>query len=473
MTSLLNARGSQVRLTSCRLFCLVFVALNGTACSQHPTPNQPDEPVLAEAWGRAKPTRPGQDWPRFLGPALDNVSTEKGIPTTWPREGLKKMWDVKLGVGYAPPCVVDGKLYHVDAFDWTSRLACRNAETGELIWKFEYQFQYEDFYGYDNGPRCSPIYDDGRVYLYGVEGVLHCLDAKSGKKIWRFDTLEKYFFHQNFFGVGSTPVVEGDLLIAAVGASPKGPRPADLRTAKPDRACIVAFDKKTGDVKYAALDELASYSSPTVVTLHGRRVGLYFARGGLVAFEPSTGKQFFHHPWRAKTEESVNAANPVVVGDTILLTECYGPGAVCLKVKADLSGVTEVWSDKEKDRDDRSLACHWNTPIFHEGYVYGSSGRHTPEGDLRCVDLATGEVKWREKRTTRSSLLKVDGHALALTEQGELRLFKLDPKKFDEKARWESPDLDYPCWAPPVLSRGLLYVRGKSRLVCYELIPKK
>lgn len=452
----------------------LITACSGIACSQNPaSPSVTNETVHPDAWVKAKPTRTGIDWPRFLGPTLDGVSTEKGIVTAWPREGLKKLWDVKLGIGYAPPSVVDGKLYHIDAFDKTARLACRNAETGELIWKFEYEFQYEDFYGYDNGPRCCPIFDDGRVYIYGVEGVIHCLDAKTGKRGWRFDTKDKYFFHQNFFGVGSTPIVEGDLLLVPVGGSPKGGRPADLREAKPNGSGIVALDKNNGDVKYATLDELASYSSPTVVTLHGRRVGLYFSRAGLVAFEPATGKQLFRYPWRAKSEESVNAANPLLVGDTILLTECYGPGAVYLKVKADLSGVTEGWSDKEKDREDRSLACHWNTPIYHDGYVYGSSGRHTPEGDLRCVELATGEVKWREKRTTRSSLLKVDGHALALTEQGELRLFKLDSGKFDEKARWESPDLDYPCWAPPVLSRGLLYVRGKNRLVCYELIPKK
>lgn len=408
-----------------------------------------------------------------MGLTSDSVTTETGVVTTWPRDGLKKLWDCKLGSGYAPPSVVDGKLLHIDAFDATTRVSCHNSESGTLIWVFEYQSHYDDYYGYDNGPRCCPLVDGERVYTYGVEGLVHCLDFKTGKRLWQFDTKAKHFFHQNFFGVGSSPVLEGELLLLAVGGSVKGPRPADLRNVQPAGSGIVALNKKTGEVAYAALDELASYSSPTVVTLHGKRVGLYFARSGLVAFEPATGKRLFAYPWRAKNEESVNAANPVIVGDTILLTECYGPGAVCLKVKADLTGVTVVWTDADKDRDDRSLACHWNTPIYHDGYVYGSSGRHTPEGDLRCVSLATGEVKWREKRTTRSSLLKVDGHALALTEQGELRLFRLDAGKFDEKARWESPDLDYPCWAAPVLSRGLLYVRGKNKLVCYELIPKK
>jgi outer membrane protein assembly factor BamB len=439
------------------------------------TPDKaPVEDAKPGAWDRAQPTREGSDWPKFLGPTGDSVSSEKGILTQWPRGGLKKLWECALGAGYAPPSIVNGKLYHVDAFGGTARLTCRNAETGEFIWKHDYAFSYQDLYGYDDGPRCCPVIAEDRVYTYGVEGMLHCVDAKTGTDIWKLDTKSKYYFHQNFFGVGSTPFLEGELLLAAVGGSEKGPRPPDLRQAKPNGTAIVGIDAKTGQIKYAAGDELASYSSPCVATIHQRRVGLYLGRTGLIAFDPTTGNTLFTHPWRAKIEESVNAVNPVVVEDKILLTECYGPGSVCLKVKPDLSGVTEVWTDKEKDRDDRSLACHWNTPIYHEGYVYGSSGRHTEEGDIRCISLASGEVEWREKRTKRCTLLKIDGHALSLGEYGEIRLFKLDPKKFDEVARWEiNEDLVHPAWAPPVVSRGLLYVRGKTKLVCYELVPKK
>lgn len=437
------------------------------AVFQSPGPaNQPG------AWERAKPSRKGSDWPQFLGPTSDNISPETGISTDWPRQGLKIVWQTGLGTGYAPPSVSDGKLLHFDAFDSIARLTCRNAETGEEIWKFEYTFHYEDQYGYDNGPRCCPIIHDGRVYIYGVEGLLHAVDFQTGKKLWSYDTREKHRFHQNFFGVGSTPFIEDDLILLAVGGSPKGPRPGDFLEVRPNRSGIVALDRKTGEERYVALDELASYSSPVVVTLQNRRVGLYFARGGLVAFNPKNGQQYFRYPWRSKLLESVNASNPVVVGDTILLTECYGPGSVCLKVKSDLSGVEPIWSDKEKDREDRSLACHWNTPIHHDGFVYGSSGRHENEADIRCVSLKTGDVVWREKRATRCSLLKVDGHFISLGERGDLRLFKIDSQKFNEIARMET-DLLAPCWAPPVLSRGLLYIRGKDRLLCLELIPSK
>jgi hypothetical protein len=132
----------------------------------------------------------------------------------------------------------------------------------------------------------------------------------------------------------------------------------------------------------------------------------------------------------------------------------------------------EVWTDADKDNVDKSLLCHWNTPIHHNGFVYGSSARHEIDADVRCVELATGDVKWKKRRTNRCSLLLVDGHFVCLSEYGDLSLFKPNPEKYDEVSRVELP-LDAPCWAAPVLSRGLLYVRGKGKLIAYELIPQK
>ncbi|HJZ92824.1 MAG TPA: PQQ-binding-like beta-propeller repeat protein [Gemmataceae bacterium] len=413
----------------------------------------------------------GSDWPTFLGPTRDGVSPEKGILTRWPREGLKVVWEVPMGLGFAAPVVSKGRVFHFDRFGDDNRLSCRTAETGKLLWKFEYPTDYRDLYGYSPGPRACPMVDDDRVYVYGPEGMLHCLTVADGKVAWSIDTVKEYHVHQNFFGVGSVPAVEGDLLIVAVGGSPKGPRPADLRDAKGNGTGIIAFDKRTGKEVYRITDELASYSSPVLTTIDGRRWCFYFARGGLVGFEPKTGNVDFHFPWRSKDHDSVNASNPVVVGDKVLLTECYGPGAALLKVKP---GKCEaVWTDKDKDeRRDKSLRCHWNTPIHADGYVYGSSGRHENEAELRCVELSTGKVAWSEPNLSRCSLTLIDGHFLCLTERGELILVKVNPAKYEPVAKWVM-ELDHPSWASPVVSNGLLYVRGKDRLICAELIPEK
>jgi outer membrane protein assembly factor BamB len=411
------------------------------------------------------------DWPIILGPTRDGISTEKGIIAPWPKEGLKKLWDCELGIGFAPPVVADGRLFHFDRFGDTARLTCRDAATGKQKWKFEYPTEYDDRYGYDPGPRACPMVDGDRVYIYGPEGMLHCLKTEDGKELWKLDTKEKYHFQQNFFGVGSVPVVDGDLVIVAVGGSAKRPRPIDFRDVKPNGTGFVALDKRTGKVKYETGDELASYASPIIATIDGKRTALYFARGGLVGFDPQTGKQFFHFPWRAKIEESVNAANPVVIGDKVLLTECYGPGAALIDIKG--GKPKAVWTDAEKDAIDRSLACHWSTPIHVNGFVYGSSGRHSNDAEMRCVELATGEVKWAKKRTYRCTFLLVDGHVISLGEDGTLSLIKVNPEKYELVSKFEVPELVYPCWAPPVLSNGILYIRGKGRLVALELIAKK
>ena len=433
-----------------------------------------------------------EDWPRFLGPNGTSVSAEKGIVTPWPKEGLRIVWHRKLGTGYGAPSIVGGKLFVFDrALEKTAlggkagyretkhaRLVCLDSRTGKEQWKFEYPTDYKDFYGYNNGPRCCPVIDGDRVYIYGAEGMLHCLKTENGDPVWKADTRKEFGVVQNFFGIGSTPVVEGDLLLVMVGGSPEGSDPREFQDLKSNKSAVVAFDKMTGKIRYRIGDELASYAGIVVTPVGGRRLGLAFCRGGLLAFHPADGKIDFHFPWRAPDLESVNASSPVVIGDRVLISECYGLGGVLLKLSPGKPDV--VWSDAQKAKAKKSLMCHWNTPIIHDGYIYGCSGRNTPEADLRCVELATGKVMWSEPRLTRTSLLMVDGHFVCLAEDGILRLLKVNPQKYDLISEMDVIDpqtkqllLDYPCWAAPVVSNGLMYVRGEDRLVCLEVIPKK
>jgi len=429
------------------------------------------------------------DWPAFLGPTADSKSTEVRILIKWPPQGPPQVWKLELGTGYGAPTVAAGRLYQFDRIDDEARLRAVDARTGAPLWEFRYPSEFEDLYGYDNGPRCSPILDEGRVYLFGAEGMLHCLDAASGKLIWKVDTAAEFGVIQNFFGVGSSPVVEGDLLIVQVGGSPpdsKNVPPGRLDLVEPNGSCVVAFDKLTGKVRYKLGDDLASYAVPKLATIAGRRWCFVFARAGLLAFDPVSGKRDFHFPWRAKILESVNASTPVVVGNRVLISETYGPGGVLLEVAAGKDPAV-VWSDEERRRD-KALQTHWNTPVEHEGYVYASSGRHTENAELRCVELATGEVKWSEPNLTRASLMYVDGHFVCQSENGTLRLIKANPQKYELVAEavledrprtepnpfgFQAPKLlRYPAWAAPILADGLMYVRGADRLVCLELIPR-
>jgi outer membrane protein assembly factor BamB len=422
----------------------------------------------------------GVDWPRFLGPTGNSVSSETGLIAPWPTEGPRLVWQKHFSEGYAAATISRGRLFVFDRLRTRARLSCLKSETGDPLWTFEYPTNYEDLYNYSGGPRCCPVVDRDRVYLYGPEGMLHCLRVEDGKVIWKKDVNAEFGVVQNFFGVGSTPVIEGDLLIAQVGGSPKGTtetRPTlDLQGAA---SGVVAFDKLTGKVVYHVSDELASYSSPVLADIAGRRWCFLFARGGLIGFDPADGKVDFHYPWRAKTLESVNASNPVVVGDRVFISETYGPGAALLEVKP--GACKPIWTDADKPRN-KTMQCHWNTPIYVDGYLYGCSGRHTENAELRCIELATGKVMWSVPDMKRCSLLLVNGYFVCLSEDGALRLLKVNPKKYEEVSRVdlkrkeegeEVPLLQYPAWAAPVLSHGLLYLRGRDRLICLEAIPEK
>jgi outer membrane protein assembly factor BamB len=428
----------------------------------------------------------GVDWPVFLGPSGNSKSTETGIIKKWPAEGLKVVWHKPLGTSYGAPTISRGRLFQFDRFGDVSRLYCLNAETGEELWRQEYPSQYEDLYGYNNGPRCSPVVDGERVYAFGVDGMLLCCQAADGKLVWKKNLNEQYGVVQNFFGVGSTPVVEGDKLIVMVGGSPAESQrvpPGALDRVVSNGTGIVAFDKMTGEEKYRLADELASYASLKLATIGDRRWCFAFCRGGLVGFEPVAGQLDFHYAWRDAGLESVNASVPVVAGDQVFISETYGPGSTLLKVGP---GKHEVlWQDDQRRRE-RAMQTHWNTPIYLDGYLYGCSGRHEYTAELRCIEWGTGNVMWSQPGMNRTSLTYLDGHFLCLGELGQLWLIKANPQKYEEVAMidYSDPKLGQPllgtpgpvlrpyCWAAPVVSHGLLYVRGADRLLCLELIPE-
>lgn len=420
-----------------------------------------------------------EDWPTFLGPRHNSTSIETGLITPWPEQGPKQLWERKLGTSYGIGSIADGKFFQFDRFGDNNRLDVLDVKTGEKLWDYEYPTQYEDYLGYNNGPRCSPVVDDDRVYIYGAEGQLHCVSIPDKKGLWKRDLSKEFNVVPNFFGVGSTPVVFEDKLIVMVGGSPekfKGLGPYDIGRVDGNGTGIVALDKKTGKTIYEISDELASYSSLTLAEINGRPWCFAFMRGGLVGFDPRDGKIDFHYPWRAAKLESVNASVPVIVGDEVFISECYAVGSSLLKVKP--GGYEVIWKDDPRSRD-HSLETHWNTAVYHDGYLYASSGRHSAQAELRCVDWKTGEVQWSEPSLGRSSLLLVDGHLVCLSEDGVLRLLKPNPKKFElvsEAFLRDKNDavlLRYPAWAAPILSDGRLFVRGKEHLVCLEAMTKK
>lgn len=424
-------------------------------------------------------TSGNSDWPGFLGPHRNGKSAETGLVTKWPASGPPIVWQASIGTSYSAPAIVGGRLYHFARVENAARLTCCDAKTGKEIWTCEHPTDYEDLFNYHNGPRASPVVDGQQVYTFSAEGILQCVNITDGKPAWRIDTMQDFHVVQNFFGVGSTPLVYGDLLLVNIGGSPPGGPPnvhvanGRVQTAG---ACIVAFDKATGKVRWKTGEDLASYASPVVAPIGGRDVVFMFARGGLLAIDPAKGQTITSFPWRARILESVNASTPAIRSNELFISETYELGSALVRFTGER--FEEIWTDRDRRRN-RAMALHWNTPIEHNGYLYGSSGYHAPEAELRCVEWKTGRVVWSEPDMGRSSLLLVDGTFVCLSEDGILRLIRATPEKYDELAEWTptvadgSPLLSYPAWAAPALSHGLLYVQGADRLVCLRLIDEK
>ena len=421
------------------------------------------------------------DWKSFLGPTHDAVSSETKLLKSWPASGPTLLWEMRKGTGYSSPAVAGERLVYLHRVGNEEIVECLHPETGARYWKFSYPTQFADRYGYNNGPRASPVIDGDRIYTIGAEGKLHCLKLETGQLFWKRDIAAEFKVPQDFFGVASTPLVEGDTLIVNVG-SPGGP-------------CVAALDKRTGKMLWGA-GELwgASYASPVPAVLHGKRRLLVFAggesqppTGGLLSIDPMTGAIDFQFPWRSRSYESVNASCPVAIGNQVFVSASYKTGGALLDLLPDGSHKV-AWTTPE-------FGLHFNTPIHRDGYLYGFDGRNEPDAALACVELATGKTMWRvspeweetirrngseQKQTLgtfRGSLLWADGGFYCLGELGHLLRLELTPKGYREIARtWLFAARE--SWTLPVLSHGLLYVcqnsRGllnadPTRLLCYDL----
>ena len=435
------------------------------------------------------------DWPEFMGPTRDQVSAETGLVDAFPAIGPRLVWETKLGKGYSAPSVRGDLIvaHHrvageeiVEAFD---------AKTGAARWRHAYPSTYTDPFGYNNGPRCTPLLTADRCYTFGAEGTLLCLELATGKAIWQRETQKDFEVPPAFFGAGSSPILEDGKLIVQVGAQPN--------------SCVVAFDAATGKTVWQSVgekswtgipmtgwpgertvvwnradpvfDKQASYCTPVAATIHGKRHVLVVTRQGLVSLDPKTGAVNFSFWFRNRQNETVNAMTPVVSGDTIFLSNAYYKlGSVLLRVKPDGKSVEEVWRGLQ-------LEMHWTRPVLKDGCLFAFSGRNEPDARFRCVELATGTLKWDRDEAWpngghgrvgrgaepnvfgRGSAILADGKLIALGEAGLLGLFKANTEKPEELSRWQVPQLGYPCWAAPVLANRLLYLRDEDHLVCYDL----
>jgi outer membrane protein assembly factor BamB len=384
------------------------------------------------------------DWPQFLGPDRNGTIAGPPLLETWGPSGPNVVWRKQVGQAFAGPAVVQNRLLVFHRVGNEEVLEALDVKTGASVWRYAYPTTYRDDFGFDEGPRAVPVVSGGIVYAFGAQGQLHAVDLAKGTRVWSEDTMKRFNVPKGYFGAGGSPLVEGGRVIANIGG---------------DKAGVVAFDAKTGNVVWSATEDDASYSSGVAATIGGQRSAVFLTRDNLIGFDPATGAIRFQRRWRARIAASVNAATPLVIGDSIFVSAQYGPGAGVLRVEE--SKLTELWAS------DDVLSNHYATSVYYGGYLYGYHGRQELGPSLRAVDFKTGTVKWSLEQFRAGSITLVGDKLLIIREGGEMILAPASPQAFKPIARAQVlPGVVRPL---PAIADGFIYVRNENTLVCLDL----
>lgn len=380
------------------------------------------------------------DWTHYRGPTGNGVSAEK-LPAVIPAAGPRQLWKAAVGTGTSSVTVSGEHVFTMGNTGGKDVVWCLDARTGRVVWKHEYPLDL-DKRMFEGGTAATPTVDGGRVYTVSHQGDLFCLDAATGRKIWYKHFQKDFGGKRPQWGFAGSPTVEGNLVIVDVGG--KG-------------ASTVAFDKATGATVWKSGDDEAGYASPVVATIAGKRTVVMFKASHLVGLDIKDGKELWRGGW--KTSYDVNAATPLVVGEKIFVSSGYGAGCALFEVTA--GGVSERWRNK-------NLKAHINSPVFFQGHVYGADGQASPGSPLTCVELESGAVKWQEKSVGGGALVLADGKLICLTEKGELVIGDASPGGFKALARAQV--LGKRNWVQPTYANGRIFCRNNDGdLVALEL----
>jgi len=383
------------------------------------------------------------DWPRWRGPDLNGISKETGWSINWPAAGPKALWKAQVGIGFASVSVAQGRVFTTGNRNNQDTIYAFEAKTGREIWKHAYDSPLDPRY-YEGGTSATPTIDGDRVYSLGRKGHAFCLDAATGKVIWSKNLNEELGLkgadETPEWGYAGSPLVQDNLLILNVGTAG------------------IALEKATGRVAWSTGKSKAGYATPVPLTLNGQPALAVFGAKAVYAIAPQDGRKLWSYPW--ETSYDVNAADPIVSGDRLFISSGYGHGAAVLQISA--TGATKVWENK-------NLRNQFNSSVLINGHLYGFDGDHGNRGStLRCVEFATGTVKWTEKDVRPGALMAATDKLIVVGDAGELIIAEAQPAGFKALARAQV--LGGKCWTTPLLSNGHIYVRNaKGDLVCLDV----
>jgi outer membrane protein assembly factor BamB len=382
------------------------------------------------------------DYPGYLGRDRCGVISEIQLERDWAAHPPQELWRRPVGLGWSAFAISRTWAITQEQRGENELVVCYELADGHQVWSHTNRVRFSEPMGGD-GPRATPMIEGGRVYALGATGILDCLDAATGKLLWTHDTLKENALPNTYFGKCSSPLVVDDLVVVTGGMT--------------NSSTLLAFRCKDGSLAWRSGKDEASFSSPALVKLGGRSQILSVNAASVSGHDPTDGRLLWEYAWG--NNKFPKCAQPVVLeGDRILLSASFNAGCVLLQVKLGADGTfsaAEVWKN-------RNLKSEFSNLVAQGGFIYGLD-----DGILACIDIATGERKWKDGRYGHGQVLLVGDLLLVQTEQGPVALVEANPSEYREVAKLNA--LSAKTWNTPALAGEFLLVRNDQEAACYQL----
>ncbi len=388
------------------------------------------------------------DWPQWRGPNRDGLVKNATVPAVWPKT-LKEEWKVSVGLGHASPVEANGRVYVFARQGEEEVLLCLDAVTGKEIWRSSQPISYEPHeaaVAHGKGPKSTPTVSNGIVYTLGISGVLSAHDASTGKLKWRREFSKEYSKTSPMFGVALSPLVDSGLVIAHVGG--------------PDKGALTAFDAETGATKWSNAVDGPAYASPIIVTLAGARQIVTFVQQSLIGVEFATGKLLWKLPSKTQYDENINT---VLSYKDMLIFSREGQGLSAIRLTKPGAEIVpeQVWTNKEAE-------LYMNTPVLQGKTVFGMTSRQ--KGQFFAVDAETGKTVWQSpgRMGENAAILNLADQAiLFLTNDAKLLVQAADGKTYSPVAEYTVASS--PTWAHPLVIGKRILIKDQTTLISFAV----
>ncbi|HVR73267.1 MAG TPA: PQQ-binding-like beta-propeller repeat protein [Planctomycetota bacterium] len=401
-----------------------------------PSPPRPPDPGVSTAGAGAR-----LDYPQFLGPSRDATVKGARLARDWSRSPPRPLWRRKTGAGWSGFAVAGDAAFTQEQRGDLELVTCHALLTGDVRWSHSDPTRYETVIG-GVGPRATPTVTEDRVYTLGGTGLLNCLERERGARRWARDVMKESGSDVNEWGMSGSPLVLGRLVIVSPGGTK-------------DRS-LAAYDRETGEPVWTGGTARAGYSSPLHAVIQGDSQVLILNRASVAGHDAATGKVLWERPWPGA---SPSAAQPLPLpGDRVLVSSGYGVGCALFQIEKGAEAglhARELWKN-------RNLKAKFANFVHKDGFVYGLD-----DGILVCLDVETGERRWKGGRYGHGQMILVEDLLLVTAESGEVALIEPVPAGHRELGRFEA--LEGKTWNSPAFAAPYLLVRNAEDAACFEL----